>query len=155
MRQNTVIVRRQLDARFAKLRPLVHLASRPPAGWIRAIRQGLGMNAAQLADRMQVSQPRIIAMEHGEAMGAVTLKTLQRAAAALNCTLVYALVPKEPLEQVVHNRALHVAAERIAHVEHTMRLENQPTSAESQDQRVREVAETLVERASSTLWNHR
>jgi len=113
------------------------------------------MNAAQLADRMQVSQPRIIAMEHSEAMGAVTLKTLQRAAEALNCTLVYALVPKEPLEQVVHNRALNVAAERIANVEHTMRLENQPTSAESQDQRVREVAETLVERASSTLWNHR
>lgn len=155
MRQNTAIVRRQLDTRFAKLRPLVHFASKPPAGWIRAIRQGLGMNAAQLADRMQVSQPRIIAMEHSEAMGAVTLKTLQRAAEALNCTLVYALVPKEPLEQVVHNRALNVAAERIANVEHTMRLENQPTSAESQDQRVREVAETLVERASSTLWNHR
>lgn len=96
-----------------------------------------------------------IAMEHGEAKGAVTLKTLQRAAEALNRTPVYALVPKEPLEQVVHNRALNVAEERIANVKHTMRLENQPTSAESPDQRVREVAETLVERASSTLWNYR
>ncbi len=94
-------------------------------------------------------------MEHGEAKGAVTLKTLQRAAEALNRTPVYALVPKEPLEQVVHNRALNVAEERIANVKHTMRLENQPTSAASPDQRVREVAETLVERASSTLWNYR
>ncbi len=155
MRKNTAIARRQLDTRFAKLRPLALLAGKPPVGWIRVIRQGLGMSAAQLAERMGVSQPRIIALEHSEAAGAITLKTLQRAAEALNCTVIYALVPKEPLEQLVHHRALNVAAERLANVEHTMRLENQPTSAESQDRHLREVAETLVAQAPRTLWNHR
>lgn len=113
------------------------------------------MNAAQLAERMGVSQPRIIALEHSEAVGAVNLKTLQRAADALDCNLYYVLVPKEPLEQVVHLRAKSVAAERLANVEHTMRLENQPTSPESQDKNLQEVAETLVAQSPQLLWNHR
>lgn len=154
MRHNQSIIRRQLDARFDKLRPVMHLA-KPQAGWIRAIRQSLGMSAAQLADRMGVSQPRIIAMEHGEAQGAINVKTLQRAAEALNCTLVYVLVPNEPLEQVVHDRSIRVAAERVANVEHTMRLENQPTPAEARDAQLREVAESLVAHTPRFLWNRR
>ena len=149
------MLRRHLDARFAKVRPLRLLASKPATGWIRTIRQALGMNAAQLAGRMGVSQPRIIALEKSEAAGAVNLKTLQRAADALDCNLFYVLVPKEPLEQVVHVRAQSVAAERLANVEHTMRLENQPTSPESQDRNLQEVAETLVMQSPQLLWNRR
>ena len=113
------------------------------------------MNAAQLAERLGVSQPRIIALEHAEATGSVNLRSLQRAAEALDCALVYAFVPKEPLEQVVRKRARIVAAQRLAGIEHTMRLENQATSNDAQDERLREISEHLVAHASGLLWARR
>lgn len=154
MRQKSII-RRQLDARFEKLRPVANFASKPSAGWVRSIRQGLGMSTAQLAARIGVSQPRIVAMEHSEAQGAINLKTLQRAAEALDCTLVYALVPNKPLEQVVRDRARAVAAAQLATVEHTMRLENQPSGDEARDAQLRDAAEILIAENPRALWNHR
>src|SRR5271168_4978205 len=107
---------RHLDARFADLRPLAAI-HRPPKGWIRAIRDALGMTTAQLARRLGVSQPRIVELEKSEVTGSVTLKTLQRAAEALGCRLVYALVPEKPLAETVRERANHVAKGQIAAVE--------------------------------------
>ena len=153
MRSNMAISRRHLDARFGKMRPTTRF-SKPAGGWIRAIRQSLGMTAEQLADRMRVSQPRITALEHGEAAGAVNLKTLQRAAQALNCTLIYALVPNQSLERMVRDRALQVAAERLPAVEHTMRLEDQALPLEARKSQLREVADALVRQAPRSLWNH-
>jgi predicted DNA-binding mobile mystery protein A len=155
MKLNRSLLRRHLDQRFAQLRPVAQLAAKPQTGWIRSIRQSLGMTAAQLAERMGVSQPRIIALEHAEATGSVNLKSLQRAAEALNCRLVYAFLPDEPLEQVVRKRARVVAAERLAGVEHTMRLENQATSSEAQDERLREASEHLAAHANGSLWARR
>lgn len=146
------LLRKHLDQRFAQLRPLAQLAAKPQTGWIRSIRQSLGMTATQLAARMGVSQPRIIALERAETSGAVNLKTLQRAAEALNCRLVYAFVPNEPLEQAVRKRARAVASERLAGAEHTMRLENQGTSSEAQDERLRETTDYLTLHADGSLW---
>jgi predicted DNA-binding mobile mystery protein A len=146
------LMRKHLDQRLGQLRPVAPLVARPETGWIRSIRQSLGMTAAQLAQRMGVSQPRIIALERAEATGAVELKTLQRAAEALNCRLVYAFVPNEPLEQVVRKRAHAVAVARLAGVEHAMRLENQGTSPEAQDERLKEATDYLAEHADGSLW---
>ena len=87
---------RHLDKRFVALRPLAR-AQRPPKGWLRAVRDALGMTTAQLGKRLGVSQPRIVELEQSEVSGRVTLNTLQRAAEALGCRLVYALVPDRPL----------------------------------------------------------
>src|SRR6266849_5742373 len=111
---------RHLDKRFASLRPLTENA-RPPKGWLRAIRDALGMTSAQFARRLGVSQPRIIELEQSEVSGGVTLNTLQRAAEALGCRFVYALVPEQPLEDTVRARAKLIAARQLAAVEHTMR----------------------------------
>ncbi len=154
MRQNTSLVRRHLDAKLARLRPTVRLA-KPPAGWIRAIRQSLGMSSAQLGARMGISQPRVTMLEHGEAAGAITLKTLQRAAEAMNCTLVYALVPNTPLEQMVRERARQVAAEHQAIAEHTMALEDQPVAGTARKEQLAEAAAALVSKGSSALWRVR
>ncbi|KRP85840.1 hypothetical protein AOQ72_04145 [Bradyrhizobium yuanmingense] len=90
---------RHLDSRFATLRALSH-SQRPPKGWIRAIRDALGMTTAQYAKRLGVSQPRIVELERSEQGGSVTLNTLQRAAEALGCRLVYVLVPERPLAEL-------------------------------------------------------
>jgi predicted DNA-binding mobile mystery protein A len=115
---------RHLDKRFAALRPLAK-STRPPKGWLRAVRDALGMTTAQFARRLGVSQPRIIELEKSEVSGGVTLHTLQRAAEALGCRLVYALVPERPLAETVLDRAKLVAERQLAPVEHTMRLEDQ------------------------------
>jgi len=63
-------------------------------GWIRAVRIQRDMLAKQLAKKMHVSAARISVLEKDEQRGAVTLKMMQKAAEALDCTFVYAFVPK-------------------------------------------------------------
>ena len=96
--------RKNIDRRLAALGDPQKL-SRPPYGWIKAIREALGMTSRQFAKRMGVSQPRASAIEKNEVIGSITLDTLQRAANALECQLVYALVPRKPLQALVKERA--------------------------------------------------
>jgi predicted DNA-binding mobile mystery protein A len=142
----------QLDKRFEKLEPLARIA-RPSRGWIRAIREALGMTTAQLAQRIGVKQPRIIELEHSEAGGNITVKSLERAAEALGCRLVYALVPVKPLTDTVRQRAQIVADRQLASVEQTMRLEAQEVTDET---RRREAHQVLIEgllRRPARLWD--
>src|SRR5262245_27532719 len=92
------LARRTLDARLRD-RSIRELASRPPRGWVRAIRDALGMSSRQLANRMGQSQPAVTKLERSEASGGARLDSLRRAADALDCDLVYALVPRTSLEQ--------------------------------------------------------
>jgi predicted DNA-binding mobile mystery protein A len=145
---------RHLDKRFAALRPLAKSPA-PPKGWLRAIRDALGMTTAQLARRIGVSQPRIVELEQSEASGHVTLHTLQRAAEALGCRLVYALVPERPLAETVRERAELIANRQLANVEQTMRLEDQAVQgkAATREQR-RHLTEELLRRPAR-LWDEK
>ena len=143
---------RHLDKRFAALRPFAR-SPRPTKGWLRAVRDALGMTTAQYARRLGVSQPRIIELEQSEASGGVTLNTLQRAAEALGCRLVYALVPERPLADTVRERAESVAARQLAAVEHNMRLEDQAVTSKhvSKDMHRQRIEELL--RRPARLWD--
>ncbi len=145
---------RRLDQRFSALRPLTK-AQRPPKGWLRAIRDALGMTTAQFARRLGVSQPRIIELEKSEVSGTVTLNTLQRAAEALGCRLVYALVPERPLAEIVNERAALIADRQSSAVEHSMRLEDQAVKDKraAQDLR-RQMMEELLRRPAR-LWDEK
>lgn len=96
-------MRRRLDTRLAGIETAV--GSQPPQGWIKAIRQALGMSTPELADRMSVSQQRAWKLEQSEVDGSLRLSTLRRAAEALNCRLLYVFVPEEPLEDMVLRQA--------------------------------------------------
>jgi predicted DNA-binding mobile mystery protein A len=122
--------RSQLQDRFRKFGP-ARLYAPPVRGWIKAIRQALGMSTAQLAERLRIKQPSLVALEQSEAKGTIELATLRRAAAALDCTLVYALVPNKPLEKMVRDRARLFTRNRRRHVEHTMLLEDQPAKTKN------------------------
>lgn len=89
------------------------------------------MSTAQLAERLRIKQPSLVALEQSEAKGTIELATLRRAAAALDCTLVYALVPNKPLEKMVRDRARLFTRNRRRHVEHTMLLEDQPAKTKN------------------------
>jgi predicted DNA-binding mobile mystery protein A len=111
------------------------------------------MTAAQLAIRLSVSQPRVFALEKSEVSGALTLDTISRVAQALNCTFVYALVPNTSLEAMVSEQAQKKVTERLARVDHTMKLEAQGLSdAEIAAERERIVTELLKSNLRG-LWD--
>jgi predicted DNA-binding mobile mystery protein A len=124
--------RSQLDARFRELGPATRYAP-PVRGWIKALREALGMSTAQLAKRLGIKQPSLVALEQSEAKGTIQLATLRRVAEALDCTLVYALVPNSPLETTIRDRARAFARRRRGPVEHSMLLEDQKVKARAKD----------------------
>ena len=130
--------RSQLDERFKELGPAKRYAP-PVRGWIKAIREALGMSTAQLAKRLGIKQPSLVALEQSEAKGTIELATLRRVAEALDCTLVYALVPNKPLETMLRDRARAFARRRRAPVEHSMLLEDQKVTAKDAEARLDEI----------------
>lgn len=142
--------RQRLDQRLEALRPTERYAV-PPKGWLRAIRDALGMSGVQFAQRLGVSPQSVDALERSEASGSVKLETLRRAAEALDCTLVYALVPNRPLERAVAERARLVAQRDLGRVAHTMKLEAQQTGDADLDERIEDYIRDHVR--SRDLWN--
>jgi predicted DNA-binding mobile mystery protein A len=138
-----------LDGHFDEWQQLRALA-RPPRGWIRAIREALGMSVAVLAARLGISASAVTRLEQSEAAGKIQLDTLRRAADALGCDLVYLLVPRRPLDAVVRDRARELAHRHVAAVEQTMRLEDQATGIASELEE--QFAQQLLERGG--LWRH-
>lgn len=119
----TILARKSLDRRLAPLRAEPLIA--PPNGWIKAIREALGMTTRQLAARMGAARSRVTAIEKAEVTGSTTIKTLREAAKAMNCTLVYAIVPTSTLDDILRDQAAKKADVELARHHHTMRLENQ------------------------------
>jgi len=126
--------------------------TRPSFGWIRAIRNSLGMTASQLGTRIGVSRQGVLNIEDSEARGAIMLKTLQRVAASLDCTLYYAIVPNTSLEQAVQVRARAVATEQIDRADQTMRLEDQALPPEDRQVQIADLADELIRRDTRSLW---
>jgi predicted DNA-binding mobile mystery protein A len=147
---NAVSVRGRelLDNHFDEWQQLRTLA-RPPRGWVRAVREALGMSTAALAARLSITAGAVTRLEQSEAADRIRLDTLRRAADALGCDLVYLLVPRRPLTDVVQDRARELARSQVAAVEQTMLLENQAIgqTSELEDR----LAERLLERGG--LWS--
>jgi predicted DNA-binding mobile mystery protein A len=116
---------KQLDRALEPYRA-ARAVSRPSKGWIRAIRQALGVSSGELARRLGTSRQLPLQLEKGEAEDRITLKSLRTAANALDCDLVYALVPRAgSMQELIENRAHAEARNRVLGVEHSMALENQ------------------------------
>jgi len=124
----------------------------PKRGWIREVREILGLSAQQLATRMGVSQPTVAKMEQAEAKGVITLASLKRAAEAMDCQLVYTFVPRSSFEEILQVRASEVAARLLDRVGHTMSLEAQEPGGDFRARRERELADELVRTLSRELW---
>jgi predicted DNA-binding mobile mystery protein A len=122
--RNAAQSRMHLDERCKELGPVTRY-SPPLRGWIKAVREALGITTAQLAKRLGMKQPSVVAIEQSEAKGTIELATLRRVAEALDCTLVYALVPNKPLETTIRDRARAFGRRRRGPVEHSMLLEDQ------------------------------
>ncbi|NTU70959.1 MAG: mobile mystery protein A [Coriobacteriia bacterium] len=116
--------REVLDRRLTPLQPATQFAP-PRLGWIRAIRDALGMSAAELATRMGISGASVRSLEQKELTGGIRVSSLRRAAEAMDCTLVYAFVPNTSLDATVRRQAQRVLDEQIGRTRQTMALEAQ------------------------------
>jgi len=150
-RHSAAEARRSLDRTLA---PLLKLPRRrPQRGWVRAIRDALGMTAEQLGGRIGVTQSTIQRLETSEAADTIQLNSLRRLAEGLGCELVYLLVPRETLSATYDAAARDVARRELARVSHSMALEDQTVEDAGDEERLRQfIAEELDPRE---IWARR
>ena len=118
--------RRTLDNRLGRL-PKKEEFAVPSQGWIRSIREALGMSAADLGNRMGIARQSVLTLEESESQGRAGMYSLKRAAEALDCTFIYSFIPNSSLESILRNQVVKIVEHRMGTVSHSMKLENQAT----------------------------
>lgn len=130
----------------------ISVCDRPSGGWIRAVRTSLGMSVRQMAERMSITQQSAARLEKNEADDVIKLKSLRKAAEALDCRLVYALVPNQgDLAGVLHKQALKKASDIVDPVDHSMVLEGQ--AVDGRQEKILQIADELARNPGSKLWD--
>lgn len=146
------LARKHLDRLFHEAR-LDGVRQRPPKGWIRAVRDALGLTVRQLARRMGKTHSVVVRLEGSEAADTITLGSLRAAAEAMNCTLVYAIVPNRSLTETARARATAIADAHLARVHHTMRLEDQALQPDDLEHERERLIARILARGGSRLWD--
>lgn len=152
--KNQWLTIKQLDRQLKEWQILNNKFGMPKTGWIKTLRTALNMSAEQFANRLGLTRARVNQLESSEAHDAVTLRTLREAANALDCDLVYAIVPKgnSTLEEIIKKQAEKVANERVTTVAHSMSLESQSIDAEMLQMQKDELAKNLMEHLNKKFW---
>jgi len=149
--KNKALIRQQLDK---KLQNFAGLKDSPPPvrGWIRAIRDALGMTGEQLARRIGVQKQRVAALEKGEVSGTATINSMKKAAAAMDCVFVYALVPRDSLESNVERHARKYAEKIHSAIQHSMTLEQQGLTVDESGEGIKTNTEKFVRDTAKEIW---
>ena len=148
------LAREQLNETMKSFESLKAMSA-PRKGWIRAIRDTLGMTGVQLAKRLKVNQQRVARIEQDEVLGKVTLNTMQNAAEAMDCVFVYGVVARDGLEQIVRRQAELVAKKRMARSNQMMRLEKQELSEADKAKAMQTIIDEIVETMPKSLWDEK
>lgn len=150
-KQLSVIQLRQLDDRLSRVRELSVLDP-PPDGWVRTLRQALGMTSEQLADRMGVTRQAVLQLEGAEQRKTATWTSLRKAADAMDCEVVYAVVPRGSLNQVLLRQGRKQAERHVTRIAHSMKLDAHVVGPSEQERQVEELAAHLAAERSRGLW---
>ncbi|MHC4290400.1 MAG: mobile mystery protein A [Planctomycetota bacterium] len=146
------LVQQQLDGTLKGF-DVLRRVTVPPKGWVRAIRNAIGMTGQQLARRLGTNRQRVARIEQDEKQGRVTVNTLRNVAEAMDCEFVYGFVPKESLEQTVRDQARRVAVKRMDRSNQLMRLEAQELNEGEKKQLLNELIDEIVNTMPRTLWD--
>lgn len=147
------IARTRLDDRLSPLRELRTRMAVPRGGWSKAIRSALGMTVEDLAVRLGVTRSVVSRLESSEQKQTIQLDSLRRIAEAMNCDVVYALVPRQPLQDMVDQQRARAAKELDAKTRTHMRLEGQEERDSSLTEWRKEHSASLV--SDRKLWKTR
>lgn len=147
----TILARNALDRRRSAMN-LADFAT-PTGGWLKAVREALGLTVRQFAARLGTVPSRVTTIEQAEVTGSTTIKTLREAAEAMDCVFVYAIVPRTSLSDIVRTQAEAQADAALQSLHHTMRLENQAVDVSA----IQDTKEMLIQRfvtgSPHRLWD--
>ncbi|MBL4576505.1 MAG: mobile mystery protein A [Opitutaceae bacterium] len=143
----------QVDRKLSIFSPL-KTVSVPGKGWIHTVRTALNMSLRQLGERLGITPSSVQDIEKREKEGAITIKALREAAAALDMQLVYGLIPKDgSLETMIEKRVEELATQIVERTSQTMALEDQEVSKERIRKAIKQQADELKYELPRTLWD--
>lgn len=150
---NQALARLRLDTRLRPIAELRAAMAAPRGGWLRAVRKALGMSTEDVAERLGVTRSSVARMEASEQRETIQLDTLRRVAQAMDCELVYVLIPRTSLEHSVQQQRSIAARQLSGKVRTHMALEGQDTEDAAMTQwRLDRAAELVPARK---LWKSR
>jgi predicted DNA-binding mobile mystery protein A len=113
------------------------------------MRQALCMTLSTLAKATGLSPATVQQIEKREKVGKVTIETMRKIAAAMECEFVYAFVPKQDLSEFLKKKATTKATRIVREADVHMTLEDQRVSEDIKD-RIERIAEDLL--AKGDIW---
>jgi predicted DNA-binding mobile mystery protein A len=152
MGKNTLQIQ-QLNSKMLAYASLQKVAP-PPTGWIKAIRNAIGMSMQQLGNRLSITKQSVQDIERREKDGSITIKALREAAKALDMQLVYGFVPADgSLEALIDRKAKELAKQIVLRTSNTMKLEDQENSKQRIEKAIEERAIIIKNEMPKTLWD--
>lgn len=126
----------------------------PAQGWLKAIRNALAMSVDQLAARVGMTPAALAELEEAEASGHAPLRDVVRVAAALDCKLVYGLVPQGTLKDLIEQQVRKIAQKRVGYMEELMRQHGHSLDAKEIGHHVEEFSRIILTHIPGSLWDH-
>ena len=148
MKPPAKLAMKQIERRLTSLRTMAKDAN-VRAGWITYMREALCMTQSALAKLTGLSQATVQQIEKREASGKVTIQTMRKIAAAMNCDFTYAFIPKQELADYLKKKAVAKATGIVLAADVHMTLEDQKVTSDIQD-RIERIAEDLL--AKGDIW---
>ena len=150
MADSSELRRRQLD-RFYKELKKINL-KRPKEGWVKEVRNALGMSLEDLGKRLGTIKQRVLAIEKSELEGKVTVESLQKTAEAMGCEFIYFIVPKESLADIIETQAELAARSILSQGDKTMKLEKQGMDSNEQKQAIEDMTKKILSEKINKIW---
>jgi predicted DNA-binding mobile mystery protein A len=126
----------------------------PPTGWIKAIRNAIGMSMLQLGKRRSITKQSVLDIERRERDGSISIKALREVARALDMQLIYGFVPTDgSLELLIERKAEELATQIVMRTNNMMKLEDQENSKQRIEKAIQERMITIKNEMPKTLWD--
>ena len=121
------IILKGLDHQIQPLMAARTAAQRPAGGWLRAVREAIGLTQGQVAAKAAITRQSYAQLEAAEKKDAISIAALRRAADAMDCEVVYFIVPRESVARTYADLAqTHDPVLKHLHAtKHSMALEGQ------------------------------
>jgi predicted DNA-binding mobile mystery protein A len=146
------LTRKQLDETFSKLEPLKKISC-PVKGWIKSVREAIGMTGIQLSKRLKVVPSKITDLEKAEKDGNITINRLKRAAEALDCIFVYAVMPKTSIEDLIKEQARAYIEKHYKRAHHSMQLEGQGIGEHNLKEEIENAVQNILDEVPKYIWD--
>ena len=141
---------RLVDGAAEKIRGV----ERPPEGWLATVRRALGMSARQVGERAGITKAAVYQAERSELRGGISIRQLDKLAAALGGRLVYAIVPGEgSVENQLQRRAREKAGSLLRRASTHMALEDQSVPQDRIDELVDGLRLEFSREPGPALWD--